>query len=67
MAAPCAGQHPCTPELVGIHLQVVECTFLVGWHKARPLQRMRGAVRLGRVRWECASEMLVNLFEADFP
>ena len=63
MAAPCAGQHPCAPELVGIHLQVVECTFLVGRHKARPLQWMRGAVRLGRVRLLCASKMLVNLYK----
>ena len=41
MAVPCAGQHPCAPELVGIHLQVVEYTLHVGRHKARPLQLIR--------------------------
>ena len=63
VAVPCAGQHPCASVFIGIHLQVVESTFLVGRHKARPLQWMGGAVRLGRARWECASEMLVNLYK----
>ena len=42
------------------------CSSLRGRHNARPLQWMRGAERLGRVRGEYASEMLVNLFEAVF-